>query len=55
MPITDVIPAVEGEEQDRWGGPALPAESGMRIRDQTDAANSAVIAIRGGKAPLVAD
>ena len=52
MPISDVIPAVEGEERDRWGGPALSVESGMRIRDQADAANSAVIAIRGVKEQL---
>ena len=126
MPTTDVIPAVEGEERDRWAEPALSVESGlnrllwevrvdpaatfpgvilwgvrtmspavppgtnaarltvdgrleesqvevrrnpwitdvtgedlgaqyefgMRIRDQVDAANSAVIAIRGLKAQL---
>ncbi len=52
IPITDVIPAQEGEERDRWAGAALPLESGMRIRDQVDAANWAVIAIRGVKAQL---
>ncbi len=33
IPITDVIPAVEGEERDRWAGPALPLDVGLnRLR-----------------------
>ena len=50
--VTDAIPAQEGEERDRWAGPALPVQSGFRIRDQMDPANSAVIAFRGVQAQL---
>ncbi len=41
IPTTDVIPAQEGEERDRWAGPALPLEvglNGLRCDLRTDPA-----------------